>query len=281
MLTNQVLLDLDDAIGRLLERELAAVGIPSVRVVFEPPTREGTAGWPAPALNVFLYDVREAEFARDRGWHPSTNADGAATLQRGAMRIECSYVITAWTKSIRDEHRLLSQVMAILLAHPVLPAGDVAGDLLLGDPPVPVTTRIARGGPTDRASFWNAISGPFKVSLELGVTAVVQSVQEQLRGPAVTHARVAGRYGTIDEPDDAAGVTQGGTLAFRSGCSTDGAVIVVPAVGLAALVDRIGGFRLRGIPAGTYAAVVREVEGTAHPVQLTVPSARLEITIDD
>ena len=44
---------------------------------------------------------------------------------RPPLRIDASYAATAWTRAVEDEHRLLSQLLAILYAFPHLP-GDVA-----------------------------------------------------------------------------------------------------------------------------------------------------------
>ena len=53
------------------------------------------------------------------------------------MVMECSYAVTAWTQAVEDEHRLLSQVLAILFAYPQLPQDSLNGRLVNGSAAVP------------------------------------------------------------------------------------------------------------------------------------------------
>ncbi|MCW2997666.1 MAG: hypothetical protein JWQ20_4081 [Conexibacter sp.] len=269
---HQSLLDLDEALEALLTRELEAVGIRSVAITFEAPDRERTATWPSPALNLFLYDIRESGVARDRSWR----ADGLNGLRRGALRLECSYAITAWTKAVRDEHQLLSQVLAILLAHPAVPAEFVTGDLAVGDPPAALPTRVAHGKAEGRAEFWTAIGSAYKLSLEYEVTAFVESAQQHTRAPQVERAAVLLHSATAADST----LTQGGTVAFRDGRPADGAVVVVPGQGLAALVDASGNFTLTGVAPGSHSAFVRDVSGRSHPVTIQAPGAAVGLVLD-
>jgi len=43
--------------------------------------------------------------------------------------MEASYAVTAWTRAVEDEHRLLSQVLALLYAHPTVPEDVLNGTL--------------------------------------------------------------------------------------------------------------------------------------------------------
>lgn len=187
------LADLDEALRGLLTRELEAVGIGPIAVTFEAPERDRVAAWPSPALNLFLYDIREAALARDRTWQRAAADDpgGRAVLVPGVLRLDCSYAITAWTRSPVDEHRLLSQVLSVLVAYPLLPPELLGGDLLVGTPPAALPARVGHGKEEGRADFWTAIGSPYKVSIEYVVTAFVAPARRRALGPPVREVGVA------------------------------------------------------------------------------------------
>jgi hypothetical protein len=80
--------------------------------------------------------------------------DGRTVESRPPLRLLASYAVTAWTREVEDEHRLLSQVLAILYTYDTLPADLLAGGL--SDPsaqPFPLRTRVAsRATPAARSS---------------------------------------------------------------------------------------------------------------------------------
>ena len=98
-----------------------------------------------PTVNLFLYDLREAGDLREAEWREHRE-NGSARMARPPLRLQCSYAVTAWARAIEDEHRLLSQVLAVLFAHERLPADCLAGDLTApAAQPYPLATRIGVG----------------------------------------------------------------------------------------------------------------------------------------
>jgi Pvc16 N-terminal domain len=179
-----ILADLDEVLRELLERELASRGLLGVHITFEAPSRDRTAQWPSPAIDLFLYDLREAPGARDRSWHPA-KVDGQAVLVRAPLRLACTYAITAWAPSALDEHRLLSQVIAVLCSYPQLPVELLPASLLVGDPPQALATEVAHVRDDARAEFWTAMGGQYKVSLEYTITVLCDPSLSTPRGPVV------------------------------------------------------------------------------------------------
>ncbi|HEX2086786.1 MAG TPA: Pvc16 family protein [Solirubrobacteraceae bacterium] len=262
-----LLADLDEVLRALLERELRGNGFHGVTITFEAPSRERSAEWPSPALNLFLYDVREADEALDRSWH-QTEVDGRGMLVRPPLRLACTYAVTAWTRAVVDEHRLLSQVVAILHAYPRLPTP--AAGVLEGDPPVPMTTRLGHTREQGRAEFWNAVGGQYKVSVEYTVVVAVDPGVSVRRGPRVG----AGGVGV----GAATAYAGSGTLLEASGLPAPDAEVALPALGLTTRTADDGSFVLRPLPAGTHRLVGRtrdrrEVEG-----RLAVPGEGLTLT---
>jgi Pvc16 N-terminal domain/Carboxypeptidase regulatory-like domain len=271
-----ILADLDEVLGELLEQGLAARGLLGVTVTFEAPSRERVAQWASPAIDLFLYDLREAPGARDRSWHP-TRVDGRAMLVRAPLRLACTYAITAWAPTVLDEHRLLSQVIAILCAHPQLPVELLPPSLLVGEPPQPLIAEVAHVRDEARAEFWTALGNQYKVSLQYTVTVLCDTGVGSLRGPAVQTEAIALQAGSENGSREES-FTVAGQVTDLGGEGLAEVAVSVPALGLACVSDSDGRFVLRALPAGRHAVQAR-AQGHVASVQLTVPGDPLALTL--
>src|SRR3954452_1491652 len=112
---NTMLADLDETLRALLKEELEVHGFEGVDIAFDAPSRDWSGQLSKPSVNLFLYDLREAESLRSSEWS-KIKKDGRTLESPPPMIMEASYAVTAWTQAVEDEHRLLSQVLAILFA---------------------------------------------------------------------------------------------------------------------------------------------------------------------
>src|SRR6201991_2622383 len=94
---NTMLADLDETLRGLLKEELEVHGFEGVDVQFEAPSRDWSGQLSKPTVNIFLYDLREAETLRPSEWS-SVTRNGRAYETRPPMVMECSYAVTAWTQ---------------------------------------------------------------------------------------------------------------------------------------------------------------------------------------
>src|SRR4051812_10624625 len=179
---NTMLADLDETLRGLLKEELEVHGFEGVDIAFDAPSRDWSGQLSKPTVNVFLYDLREAESLRASEWTPGKSQNGRRVESRPPMVMECSYAVTAWTQAVEDEHRLLSQVLAILFAYPVIPEHHLNGRLVNGSQPWPVKGRIGQGK-GEKSDFWSAVGGQYKVSLDYVVRLSVESGARKERGP--------------------------------------------------------------------------------------------------
>jgi Pvc16 N-terminal domain len=265
---NTMLADLDAALRRLLEAELAEHGFDGVRVSFEAPTNQWAAGLTAPTVDLFLYDLREAADLATGGWSEH-RGNGPVRLERPALRLDCSYAVTAWTREAEDEHRLLSQALAVLLAHTRLPDRVLGEQLAAAEGPI--MTRIGQPKSDRKAEFWTAVGGRYRVSLDYVVTMSIAPGVTLERGPQVrTHTvRVAGfeRHRC------------GGIVRSADGRPVANAWLVLPAVGAWASSGPDGRFAFDGVPAGTHRCECRAPDGAVGSADLVVPGGGLELTI--
>jgi hypothetical protein len=185
--------DLDRTLEELLKREFPPALAAQVAISFAPPDNQfPPQGVTAPAIDVFLYDVRENRGLRDNEPVVERQSSGAVVRKRSPVRIDCSYLITAWaspasTNAALDEHRLLSEVLRALLRHPTLPKEVLQGSLQSQQPPLPTATAQA-GQLQSLGEFWQALGGKPKASLHYTVTIGLElpaPVEERL---VVDHA---------------------------------------------------------------------------------------------
>lgn len=196
--------DLDRSIETLLRRELPAEIVSQATITFVTPDEEfPPTSVTLPAIDLFLYDVRENRELRSNEWLIERASDGTATKQRAPVRVDCSYLITAWpsessTTPAEDEHRLLGEVMRALLRHPTIPDADLVGSLAGQEPPPPATS-LQPGRIEDLAGFWQALGGKPKASLHCTVTIAAQVQEPVETGPPVRDKLLRLRLGTDQE----------------------------------------------------------------------------------
>lgn len=177
--------DLDKAIKVLLERELQPDLAAQIGISFAAPDSDfPPQGLSRPAVDLFLYDVRENVELRSPGWVIEQRNDGTTFKKRKPVRVDCSYLVTAWasptsTSEAFDEHHLLSQVMKVLLRHPTIPDAVLPDSLKAQEPPLPATT-LQPGRLQSVSEFWQALGGKPKAALNYTVTiAIVPDVEQE------------------------------------------------------------------------------------------------------
>ena len=230
-----------------------------------------------PGVNLFLYDIREA---RDRATStPETRAvSGEAFMVSPPLRLALTYAVTAWTKAVEDEHRLLSQVLAILFSHARLP-GDVLGASPSG---VRGPVDAAVGRPReDKSDFWSAVGGQYKASIDYVVQIAIESGASFERGPEVRTRTIRmrrsdGRAASVEELHGL-----GGTVRDERGEPIAHAWVAMPALGAWAASDGAGRFRLIRVAPGTHRVLVRTIAGHEAEAKVTVPGPGVDVVVPD
>lgn len=187
-----------DAALRTIVRTEALDGS-DVDVVFEAPTKDWAARRNAPTVNLYLYDIREDVRRRERGWSEHRSADGTVTSRTPAPRyFKMSYLVTAWTQRAEDEHRLLDSLLRGFLRYDALPEPLVVGPLAETGLVVPVTVGLPP--PEDRAfaDVWSALGGELKPSLDVVVSAPVETGVVYPVGPPVTDGAYVDMQDLVD-----------------------------------------------------------------------------------
>jgi hypothetical protein len=189
--------DLDRTLEELLKRELPPELVDQVTISFAVPDDQfPPSSVTLPAIDLFLYDVRENRELRTNEWVVERNGNGTATKKRAPARVECSYLITAWsskssTTPAQDEHRLLGEVMQVLLRHATIPEPALQGSLAGQEPPLPTVTLLP-GHLQSMGEFWQALGGKPKAALNYTVTISV-AVHKPVEAGVVTAKEIKTR----------------------------------------------------------------------------------------
>jgi Pvc16 N-terminal domain len=276
---NTMLADLDELLRSLLRRELERHGFDGVEIAFDAPAREWSGQLSSPTVNMFLYDLRESQDARPNEWSHDRPGNGRARDIRPPMIMECSYAVTAWTQAVEDEHRLLSQVLAVLFAFPTLPANAMPARLQGLADRFPIEGRIAQPKADGKADFWNAVGGQYKASLDYVVSIACESGTAMERGPEVRTQTLTQRIS--DGP--ASSITElhrfGGTVADKEGEPVGGAWVALPDLGLLASSQPDGRFTFKRVPTGKHKLVARTRDGGEAEAEVQVPGAKADLVI--
>ena len=272
---NTAIADLDEGLRALLRRELGRHGFEGVEVAFDAPAKEWSGKLTGPTVDLFLYDLREAS-DRASSTPREQRGNGRAVTLPPPLHLELTYAVTAWTKAVEDEHRLLSQVLAILYSftnvpRDVLPS-SANGGLTAAD------TSVGRPR-EEKADFWSAVGGQYKASIDYVVHITVESGVIFERGPEVRSRTVRLRQldGSASTMEELHGV--GGTVRNDEGDPVPRAWIVLPELGRWATSDSDGRFRFARLSPGTHHALARTTDGHEAETTITVPGKGADFVI--
>jgi hypothetical protein len=171
--------DLDRTLEELLKRSLPPTLADSVSISFATPDEQfPPSSVTPPALDLFLYDVRENRDLRTTERIVERQSDGTAVTAAPLVRIDCSYLITAWasensTTVAQDEHLLLGETMKVLLRYATLPTALLQGSLTSQSFPV-LTRSLQTGQFQSLAEFWQTLGGKPKAALNYTVTIAIE-----------------------------------------------------------------------------------------------------------
>jgi len=182
--------DLDRTLEVLLKQELPRPLVEQVTISFATPDSEfPPPSVTLPAVDLFLYDLRENWELRSNDW-AIERTPVSALKHAPPVRVDCSYLVTAWASKsapdpAQDEHRLLGEVIKVLVRHRRLPAEVLQGSLQDQDPPVRAKV-LQAAALQSLGEFWQALGGKPKAAAHYSVTISVPSMEPVPVGQPVT-----------------------------------------------------------------------------------------------
>jgi Pvc16 N-terminal domain len=186
-----MLVDLHATVERFLAGESQPGSLLRTAVFdFSVPDADFRGALTSATINLFLFEIRE-------------NMDMRSSRPAPAL-VDCGYCITAWSPLERmhhpvlQEHRLLSQVLAVLLQHPQIPQRYWSGAIASQRSPYP-TVVAHPDALKNQAEFWSALGHYPKPALTYIVTVAMPSVAELVAATPVGPDERAIRI-SVDQP---------------------------------------------------------------------------------
>jgi hypothetical protein len=176
--------DVDKLLEGIVRRD--ALNGSAVELVFEAPTKDWVARRSGPAVDLYLYDIREDLERRVPAWEDVKDGEGKVKDRRlPPRRYRLAYLVTAWTQRPEDEHRLLSALLSCFIRNAMLKPSELDGTLAEAD--LPLYIDVAQPPTQDRslADVWSALGGELKPSLDVVVTAPMVVARSAPFGPPV------------------------------------------------------------------------------------------------
>jgi hypothetical protein len=278
--SNTALADLDEALRRLLRRELDRHGFDGVDIAFDPPSSDWSAKLTAPTVDLFMYDLREATGHAEASPR-DVRMNGATITVPPPLRLEVTYSVTAWSNAVEDEHRLLSQTLAVLFSYASLPADVVGGRLESAARLRAIETEVGRPK-SEKAQFWTSIGGRFKASIDYAVRLEVASGAVFTRGPEV---RTQSMRFDLERPSGQRRpeelVRFGGTIRDGDGAPVRDAWVVLAEAGRWTTSNAEGRFLFDRVRAGEHKIVARTAAGGETETVATVPGPAIDLEVAD
>lgn len=252
---------LDESLEAFLRAEVP-LSQRQVDVSFEAPDDEWGARVSKPTVNLFLWDVRKNMEERESGMGLVEDEDGKKFRAPPKPRVDCRYLVTAWTTDVKDEHQLLGSLLTAFLTN-----HEIAPDYLQGAyaavRPIP-TMKASLPNGDDNTDFWTALGGQIKPGLDLVVTATVDLAPAVEAGPPVERYE----FGVTLDAAEAREVTE--IVGGETTDAPEGAVVRSPRG--RSLVEPGGRFRVRArtgdevvVEGDKPAAAVVEEKGAVGP----------------
>jgi hypothetical protein len=180
-----VIAEADQALAVLLKTKV--IGNAAIAIAFEPPNRPWIQALKGPAVNVFLFDIRENVHRRDVMYEKVANAEGIVVARRPPPpRFDLHYTVTAWAPAILVEHKILAAALRCFSALTTLPREVLPAALA----ELPYEVLVDTGAGVKRSMFLN-MGGDLKAGFELTLTVPLPGLPDLPAAPAVKQASVA------------------------------------------------------------------------------------------
>jgi len=279
--------DLDRTVEKLLQLELGSP-LPFDLTFAIPNKAFAPVSAVRNTLDCYLYDLRENRELRTTAPYFERMPGGRVQKKYPAERVQASYCITAWSPAMAtggispplDEHKLLADVLRVLLRYPELPGSVLAGTLIGQQPPLstvviqPDATKIVN-------DFWTAIGGELRPSLDYRVSLSLD-YRDLVSGPMVTTQISAfTQWDPASAPEER--IQIGGQVADSAvpPQPVPNAWVRLDSNGAMAVSDTDGRFVFQGVTRGAHVLRVRAVGFTdsVRNIQVPEPSGDYNVTL--
>jgi hypothetical protein len=275
-----VIADLDASLKAMLTGEAEpGTELATATISFSAPDSTWRTATSRLALSLYLCELAEDRALRSNQ-RRTRLSNGTMTIEPAPARLRCAYAITAWNRSAAvagvepelKEHRLLSQVLRVLLANPAIPSTYLVGSLATAETEPPAVS-AELGGPGSSPDLWSGLGTYLRPAVTCRVTLAMTAAKE-IHGPAMTTARLQINGGEV--------IVLGGTVTDGStSAPVAGATVRLDEAEQQTVTDALGHFRFDGVNAGSYSLMVRAqgYQPNDGPVKVPAPGGLYDVAL--
>lgn len=187
--------DLDKTIEKLLIEE-GKINKNEIDISFEPPNGEWSARLNRPTINIWCFDVRENLKLRSMEMHHQDNGNWGRT-SIAPRRMDVAYLVTAWTRKIEDEHRLLWRALGTLKRFAVLKPEQGEGLIRYQTRDMPLLIADPSGIQVNMTDLWSVMENQMRLGFTLLIT-VELDVETGFDSPLVLESTL--QFGQAEDP---------------------------------------------------------------------------------
>lgn len=258
--------DLDETIEHIL-KEAGGLGkpghprgVPDVGISFAIPDHEWSQKLSGTAINCYLFDIHERRLLREDGWQIEGRGSREPMRRPPPLFFEMSYLITAWTEHVEDEHFLLWRVLETLMDYPVLPEQFLQGSLKEHEWPIQTTVAQMEGVLKSPGEFWTALENKLKPSLSYVVTLGRRRKAVPTDPADAPPVLSTGIRLNLPEATVAGGFRLGEVFQLPPRARVAGVTVAVEGRNTRATTDDEGFFQFEGLPPGQH-TLAAQVDG--------------------
>jgi hypothetical protein len=199
--------DLDKTLESVL-RNRGGIGS-DIEIAFDQPNREWASRLSRPTLNMFTFDVRENQKLRQVDREVSRNGS-SAKITIPPRRIDVAYLVTAWTRKIEDEHRLLWRALSTMKRFIYLAPAACEGALRYSRVDIPLL--VAETSPTmttNLVDLWSVLDNQMHLGFTVIATLELDMAFEE-ETPLVLEATIS--TAQSERPNDRVGSARSGDI---------------------------------------------------------------------
>lgn len=189
--------DLDQTLERIIY-ERGKLNRNEIDISFEQPNGEWSSRLSRPTLNCWSFDLRENKKLRSSNRRVERNGN-TGNITFPPRRFDITYLITAWTRKIEDEHRLIWRALTALKQTPIIYRDEAEGDLRYCEHDIPLLVATESDHPVNLVDLWSVLNNEMHMGFTLIATLELDPMYD-VSGPLVLEGLV--RVGQAPVPED-------------------------------------------------------------------------------
>jgi hypothetical protein len=176
---DDVIAETDQALALVLKRMV--IGNAAITIAFDPPNKPWIQSLTGPAVNLYLFDIKENSHRRDVMYEEVRGANGAVVARRPPPpRVDLHYTVSAWAPAVLVEHKILAAVLRCFCSMPALPREVLPAALAA----LPYEVLVSTGSGAKRGMFL-IVGGELKTGFEVTITVPMPGLPDRPAAPPV------------------------------------------------------------------------------------------------